>query len=74
MPKATLKFNLPEEENEFNSALKGSDTRVVLNELDTYLRNKIKYEIDILKEDQIKTYQEIRNELHALKSMYNIID
>ena len=59
--KGILKYNLPEEQEEFLTAQNGSTYKLILWELDQWLRNKIKYE-DI---DNIKT-QEVRDKLHDL--------
>ena len=44
MPKATLEFNLPEEQVEHELALMGPEIHAVLCELNRYLRNQIKHE------------------------------
>jgi hypothetical protein len=44
MPFAILKFKLPTEESEFNDARLGVSYRIVLDELDNYLRGRLKYE------------------------------
>jgi hypothetical protein len=41
--KAKLTFNLPEEQDDFNHAIKGVDYYLVLTELDNKLRNIVKY-------------------------------
>lgn len=42
--KATLEFNLPEEE-QHQDAIHGSDYKFVIQDLDSYLRAKVKYAI-----------------------------
>ena len=44
MPKATLTFNLPEEQDEFSDSFYGWRYRAALDDLDGWLRNKFKYE------------------------------
>lgn len=41
---ATLTFSLPEEQEDHNNAINGYRYRLVLSELDNYLRGKIKHE------------------------------
>ena len=43
MPKITLTFSLPEEEDEHAAALHGAHWRRVCRELDDWLRSEIKY-------------------------------
>lgn len=60
--KAILKFNLPEEQEEFDIANKGWKFRSVLLEYDNYLRGKIKYD-EQLTDEQYKVYDEVRSKL-----------
>jgi hypothetical protein len=41
---ATLTFTLPEEQEEFYLAAKGADWRLVLEDMDNYLRGRLKHE------------------------------
>lgn len=43
MPLATLQFNLPEEQEEFRAAVKGSKYQAALSALDRELRNLVKH-------------------------------
>jgi len=58
--KATLKFNLPEEQPEFDLAVNGSKWSFVAWKVDQELRSKIKYSESIT-EEQRDIYQEVRN-------------
>ena len=62
--KATLEFNLPEEQYEFNNAIKGGDWKHVCWEMDQYLRKHIKYD-ESLSEEQLRVYEGIREELYS---------
>lgn len=42
--KATLSFSLPTEREEYDAAFYGFDWKCVVDELDQFLRNKLKYE------------------------------
>ena len=64
--KATLEFNLPEDNQEFELATKGLKFWSVLWELDQSLRSKTKYAPDSLPQDKYDAYQEIRDELREL--------
>ena len=63
MPKATLEFNLPEERGEFHTAVNANKYIAALQDIDTELRNKIKYAGDDVSDDTHKAYQEIRDKL-----------
>ena len=43
MPKASLTFDLPEEQAEFSAAVQGRDARTLLWEIDQHCRSTIKY-------------------------------
>jgi hypothetical protein len=43
MPKASLTFDLPEEQTEFSAAVQGQDARILLWEIDQHCRNTIKH-------------------------------
>lgn len=62
--KAMLEFNLLEEKEDFNCALKGYDLRMCLQEIDNWLRNKIKYSEE--REEMFKGYEAVRDELTAI--------
>jgi hypothetical protein len=43
MPVHTIKFNLPEEQEELDTTLKASSYSIALSDIDNLLRSKIKY-------------------------------
>lgn len=54
---AILKFNLPEENADFKNAIDGVKYKIILFELDQYLRNKLKYEnIESIKIEDVRQY------------------
>jgi hypothetical protein len=59
---ATLTFALPEEQEEFYLAAKGADWRMTLEDLDNYLRARLKHED--LPPDADKALDEARQKLH----------
>ena len=64
--KATLEFNIPEENEEFLMAVHGSDWQHVVWQIDQYLRSKTKYAPDDMPEEEYKAYETAREELHQI--------
>ena len=56
---AILKFNLPEDKEEFDTASKAMDWALLVWDIDQFIRNKIKYE-----QDRDGILQVLRNELN----------
>lgn len=67
---ATLKFNLPEETEEFETAVNASNYKNALWELNQYLRNESKWSSD---ENKSEIAQIVRDELYRLMSENNVI-
>jgi hypothetical protein len=61
---ATLTFTLPEEADDLDLARKGSDWRIVVEDMDAHLRSRLKYED--LPEDVDAALDAARQHLHAL--------
>ena len=70
--KAILKFNLPDDEQEYNLANNATNFWNVLWELDQDLRSKTKYAADNLPQEKYDAYQEIRDKLHELMTENNV--
>lgn len=72
MPKATIEYNLPEEQDDFELATNAGKYYAILFDLDQYLRNFVKYPSD--KEDPIltDTMAKVRDELWKLMNSYNL--
>lgn len=68
---AILKFNLPEEQEEFEYAVNGSKWASLVWNLDQELRNKIKYSENIT-EEQENVYREVKSMLYELMSEKNL--
>ena len=64
--KASLHFTLPEESEEFDNAQKGGRYRSVVEEMDNYLRARLKYEE--LSKDIHDALQAARDKLWELRS------
>ena len=61
MPKVTLSFKLPEEEEEFKMAHEGASLSAKINEFDNWLRHLTKYtEMD---EKEYAVYSAVRHKL-----------
>lgn len=67
---AILKFNLPEEKEEFETAVSGGNYKSALYELDQYLRNKAKHSSN---ENESEIAQIVRDELYRLMSDNKVI-
>jgi len=61
---ATLTFSLPEEQEEFYHAAKGAEWRIIVEDLDAYLRSRLKHED--LPEDTYVALDGARQHLYAL--------
>jgi len=64
--KATLEFNLPEEEEEHLDAIHGTDWKLVVWDLDQLLRSYIKYGTDQCEDNKDSAFLKIRDELHSI--------
>ena len=70
--KATLEFNLPEEQTDFQDAIDGSNFKHVLWKLDQYYRAKIKYAHDMTNDEVLDTYEEVREQIRVFCDEMNI--
>jgi len=68
--RATLKFDLLEERDEFETAVNGWKYRSVLWDLDNFLRSKLKYEE--LNDSEYVVYEKIREQLWNLLNEDNL--
>lgn len=68
MPKATLEFNLPEEQDEFNTACRAGDYKAALFEFDQKLRSKCKYGDGT----PPQSWEEVRELLHSTTAGYDL--
>ena len=68
---AILKFNLPEEQTEFDNAVNGGKWSIVAWELDQHLRSQLKHN-DKLTEKQYDTLQEVRDKLWEIVNEYSL--
>jgi hypothetical protein len=61
---ATLTFSLPEEQEEFDRAVQGSDWRMVVEDFDAHLRSRLRHED--LSEDVHAALDRARTHLYEL--------
>jgi len=64
MPKATLTFDLPDEQLEFHRAAHADDLSLVLFDMDQWLREQIKHNPNSYNEDQINLLETVRGLFH----------
>lgn len=70
--KAILEFNLPEDQPEFNNAIKGGDWKHVCWEMDQLLRRNIKYVPDDVNEEVLEVLEKIREEFNGIMVENNV--
>jgi hypothetical protein len=68
--KATITFNLPEEEHEYRNAVEGAKMRSILWDVDQWLRAKLKYEE--LSDGAYDAFKETRDHLRRLLIEENV--
>jgi len=69
--KATLEFNLPEDQDEFNFSTRGSNYYIILWDIDQWLRSKMKHD-DTLTDGQYEAYEKTREELRDMMTSRGI--
>lgn len=69
--KATLTFNLPDESQEFRTAIDGWKWKSALNELSEELRSKAKWDNN-MSEEQREAYQQVREKIVAILNENNL--
>lgn len=70
--KAILEFNLPEDQPEFNNAIKGGDWKHVCWEMDQYLRRNVKYAPDDTNEEALQALKNAREFFNNLMVDNNV--
>ena len=65
--KAILEFELPEDKEEFAAASKGMDWAIVAWDIDQYIRNRLKYQVE--KFDTLSAKKELEFLREALNEM-----
>jgi hypothetical protein len=63
---AILKFNLPEEQSDFDLAFNGAKAQFALDDMDQWLRSQTKYAPDNISEDTFKAFELCREKLREI--------
>jgi len=69
---AILKFNLPEDNEDFKLATNASNMYGVLWDMDQWLRTQTKYAADDVTDDTYKAFEECREQLRELMNNNNV--
>ncbi len=69
--KPILQFNLPEDQPEYNTAIKGGDWKHVCWQMDQYLRKRVKYD-EGLTEEQLEAYEDMSGEFWRMMKENNV--
>ena len=70
--KATLEFNLPDDEREFKIATQSNEMHSMIWNMDQWLRAKTKYAPDSMSEDTYNAFEACRESLHDFINENNI--
>ena len=63
---AILKFNLPDDHTEFDSAIRGLDWSHAMWDLDQWLRSQIKHPAEGMSDDTYKAFEDTRDKLYEI--------
>jgi hypothetical protein len=63
---AILKFNLPDDQEDFNIALDGGKWALSMFELDQWLRSQIKHPPEGMSDDTYKAFEDARDQLYEI--------
>lgn len=70
--KAIFKFNLPEEKEDYKTFSNAQDYKSALWELEQYLRYKTKYPPDSVSDEELETYNKVREEFYRILQARNL--
>ena len=63
---AILKFNLPDDQEDFNIALDGSKWALSMWEMNNWLRSQIKHPPEGMSDDTYKAFEDARDQLYEI--------
>jgi hypothetical protein len=63
---AILKFNLPEDQEDFNIALDGGKWALSMWEMNNWLRSQIKHPPEDMSDDTYKAFEDARDQLYEI--------
>jgi hypothetical protein len=69
---ATLKFNLPEDHDNFEKAVRAKDFKLSIDEFLDWIRSKIKY--TDLPEEDYRIYKEVQDQFYSILGENGIND
>lgn len=69
---AILKYNLPEDKEDFEMAINSSKISSLLFDYNQWLRSQIKYAPDEMSQEKFEAFEECREMLHAMLKEYNL--
>ena len=69
---AILKYNLPDDQAEFQMAMDAGKMHSVLWDMDQWLRAQIKYAPDEMSQEKYEAFEECREKLHDLMVENNV--
>jgi hypothetical protein len=70
MSRVILEFNLPEESEEFDHAHKGSMYLLALEDIQNFLRSKLKYAE--LTDEQVKIYEGVQEKIFEAREKWGV--
>ena len=63
---AVLKFNLPDDQHDFDCAIQGGDWMCAMHTLDQWLRSQIKHPPQGMSDDTYTAFEQSRDQLHEI--------
>lgn len=63
---AVLKFNLPDDQHDFDCAIQGGDWMFAMHTLDQWLRSQTKHAPDTMSADTFTAFEQCRDQLHEI--------
>jgi hypothetical protein len=70
--KVTIEFNLPDQQEKFDSFINGAKWKYVVRELDESMRELVKWNTENLDESQLLTVRQIRSILFTYLEQENL--
>lgn len=71
--KATLEYDLPDEQDEFQNAINGANWRNIVWKVDHFLRSNTKHAPDSVADEELKAYYKVKDELYRLLNDNNLV-
>jgi hypothetical protein len=63
---AILKFNLPDDQEDFDTAVNGAKWSLAMWELNNWLRSQTKHATDSMSDDTYKAFEDTRDKLYEI--------